>query len=195
MNKGTPLEQDDIDFLHNTFSYDSETGCLLNKLTQHAYYSRNKRVTININNKIYDVARIIWMIYYNEDPSPYIVDHKNNKPWDNRISNLRLATQQQNCFNNSKITNSLYPKGISLQGNYYVGTVTKDGRAYRVKSINLTEAIELTRQLRVELHGEFANHGDCITDQHYKPKPLQREQSEIIRELLKALILLDRLTK
>lgn len=41
---------------------------------------------------------IIWYLCYGEWPSSSI-DHINNDPSDNRIENLRLATQKQNCRN------------------------------------------------------------------------------------------------
>lgn len=42
--------------------------------------------------------RVAWAIFYNEWPSQNI-DHINNNPEDNRIENLRQATQQENCWN------------------------------------------------------------------------------------------------
>ena len=49
---------------------------------------------------------------YDED---LVTDHINNKRFDNRIDNLRIVTQQENCRNKTKRTNNTSNKqGVSL---------------------------------------------------------------------------------
>ena len=66
--------------------------------------SRYKRYIIKINNKTYGLSRIVYKAHNNEwdieDGSDNnFIDHINNNSIDNRIENLRVLTNQQNCFN------------------------------------------------------------------------------------------------
>ncbi len=88
-----------------------------------------------------------------------LVDHKNRDPFDNRLSNLRIATYKQNSCN-SKVSsrNKLGIKGIYLCGkikftSYYVqlGDKVKYGP---FKSLN--EAKMTYNKKAKELYGEFA---------------------------------------
>jgi len=63
-----------------------------------------KKYTIYINKKSYLLSRIIYKVY-NKDWNIYdnsksnFIDHINTNSIDNRIENLRIVTNQQNCFN------------------------------------------------------------------------------------------------
>ena len=52
----------------------------------------------NINRKSFLAHRVAWAIHYGEWPQNTI-DHINGNSADNRLANLRSATQQQNCCN------------------------------------------------------------------------------------------------
>ncbi len=67
---------------------------------------------INIFGKKYYAHLLAWFFTYGEFPK-LEVDHINNDKDDNRISNLRLATRNQNCLNTtlSKASTSGY-KGV-----------------------------------------------------------------------------------
>lgn len=55
--------------------------------------------TVMVDYKLYTSTRIIWMLYYRQDPGLLSIDHVNQNPLDNRISNLRLATVHEQNLN------------------------------------------------------------------------------------------------
>lgn len=50
-------------------------------------------------NRMTMLQNFIWELHYGKIPNGYFVDHINLKPYDNRISNLRLANKSLNAFN------------------------------------------------------------------------------------------------
>ena len=47
--------------------------------------------------KVYYVHRFVWECYNGNIPEGKVIDHINNNKEDNRLCNLQLLTQQQNC--------------------------------------------------------------------------------------------------
>ena len=92
------------------FSYDGEEGVLRHR---HTHWGRKREgkvlkaltdkgyVVVYINGKNYFAHRIIWLWVYGEFPEAGI-DHVNRNRADNRLDNLREATQKQNLANRSK---------------------------------------------------------------------------------------------
>lgn len=46
----------------------------------------------------YPLARVIYAWFHDEVPEGYVVDHINNDPYDNRLANLQLLTQEDNLL-------------------------------------------------------------------------------------------------
>jgi hypothetical protein len=115
------------------------------------------------------VACIIFKMLYNEEPQE--VEHKDNNPGNNRQENLRAANHKQNVHNQRKRKdNTSGAKGVYLSDHngyaYWLGEIVHNGKMYRTKFFNIKKypnakelAIEATRALREQLHGDFANHG------------------------------------
>ena len=116
------------------------------------------RYKVGIKNKTYYAHRIIFL--YHHGYLPKFVDHINGNSADNRIENLRPASQSQNSSNAKRFkTNTSGVKGV------YWDKDTKKWRArvclnYKMIQAGsydtLEEAAKAVKQKRLELHKEFA---------------------------------------
>lgn len=115
-----------------------------------------------LKGKGYKEHRLIWLYHYGKWPKECI-DHINGVRDDNRIENLREATNQQNQFNrkSEKDSSSQY-KGVSWC------KLSKKWRAYYQHKGKLyylglyeteIEAAEAYRKATEHLHKEYANYG------------------------------------
>ena len=87
------------------FTYDPESGVLTHKSgwrkgTEAGSLTSKGYLRVKVNGGEYRVSRLIWKMYYKEDPSEELqVDHINRIRTDNRIVNLRLVTSLENIHN------------------------------------------------------------------------------------------------
>jgi hypothetical protein len=113
-----------IDFtrLKELLNYDKDSGCFYWKQNQGRRIKagdiagcihHNGYIVICINKKQYQAHRLAWLYIYKEFPKSSI-DHINGIRSDNKISNLREATQSENCQNLKKSRGSSGFLGVSI---------------------------------------------------------------------------------
>lgn len=116
-------------------------------------------LTVKLLGKTYQAHRIAWLITYGE--WPITIDHINRQRTDNRLVNLRNATQQQNMCNvPRKRTNTSGVRGVSWQSQSrkWQVEVKADGKRYYLGSYRDIELAELVAsEARIKLHKEYAS--------------------------------------
>lgn len=93
---------------------------------------KNGYVYLYLNNNVALAHRVAWVYVYGEWPNEQ-VDHINRDRSDNRISNLRLASQSQNSCNGSlRSTNKSGYRGVSWskEKKKWVSRIVKDRKQY-----------------------------------------------------------------
>ncbi len=112
---------------------------------------------VRVGGKGYLAHRLAWFMFHGEWPSGDI-DHINRDRTDNRLSNLRLATRQQN-LRNARLSslNSCGSKGVHLyQGRYWSAAIWNDGKKKHLGYFDTQElAAEAYRQAAVARDPEF----------------------------------------
>ena len=154
---------------HKRFSYDAKTGLLTRKIstsvrakagsivagmTGHGY------VQVYSKGDNYLVHRIAWLMVFECLPSKFL-DHINGDRTDNRIDNLREATNSENCQNRGKNKNNttgfkgVFPRKGSLI-NPYRAKICSNGKSISLGKFPTAEsAHEAYCQAVKKNHGEF----------------------------------------
>lgn len=92
-------------------------------------------------------------------PEGLVVDHINHDKLDNRKSNLRICTQDENMLNSKpKIGTSIY-KGVyfSNKSQKWVSDIVRNGKKKRIGTFDTEEEAGMAYDRKaLELHGEFA---------------------------------------
>lgn len=116
-------------------------------------------IRIGIAKKYYMAHRLIWL--YHRGWLPEALDHKNGRPWDNRMSNLRPATQTQNRWNSRRrISTTTNTKGVYRRpSGHYEAHICADYKRIHLGTFKAKkDAIRAVAQARKDLHREFARH-------------------------------------
>lgn len=153
--------------------YNQETGRFIWKMrkdtrpewnTRHAGKSagclRNDGyLSISIFNRRYLAHRLAWFIVYGFWPAAFI-DHKNQNKSDNRISNLRIATDTQNKANSKKPkrnTSGFKGVGYLAHTQKWRARIKRYGTEVSLGHYDTAEeAHRAYREAAVAIHGEFA---------------------------------------
>lgn len=109
-------------------------------------------VMVNIKGVPHRQHRLLWEDTYGPIPEGYHIDHINGVKHDNRLENLRLATNQQNSSNREvgDYTN------IDVRNGRYRVKICYYGKTYCFGTYGDLELAQLVRdEARVKLNGEF----------------------------------------
>ena len=141
--------------------------------SQSAYVMWNKRyanlpagsvnhrgyVRVGIAKRYYMAHRLIWL--YHRGWLPDALDHKNGNPSDNRMRNLRVATQTENRWNaRRKIPTTTNIKGVYKRpSGHYEAHICADYKRIHLGTFERKQdAIRAVSRARKELHKQFARH-------------------------------------
>lgn len=132
----------------------AKTGAVAGGVNSHGY------TLINVNGRSYRAHRLAWLYIYGVWPKQQI-DHVNNVRTDNRISNLREATQSQNKANTGAyVNNTSGHKGVSWDKskNKWYAKIRMDGKQkYLGLFTDINAAVEAYKKAAELYHGEFKN--------------------------------------
>lgn len=150
-------------WLKEAFDYNPETGTLTR--IGHARVDFIGQIItgrdIKIDGRTYVVSHIIWAWWYGYW-TVELIDHRDGDNSNNRISNLREATHQQNQFN--KVPVGQYPKGVVFKADAkrskpWSARIRIDGKKVAIGSYaTMEEAAAAYRKKAEEVQGKFAYH-------------------------------------
>ena len=149
---------------NNYYIYDG--GLLISKKTGEVLCNlcKDGYLRVRLNGKEYRGHRIIWEMFNGPIPAGMLIDHIDGNKLNNQLSNLRLATRQENNCNRISISKSGLPKGIAKNGNNYRVRLTQDGKVYCLGTYKtLEEAVKVYNDKSVELRGEFHRPSEILT--------------------------------
>ena len=152
--------------LNSVLSYDGESGLFTWKVA-----NRNVSIgdaagrkdkdgyrIIRINRRDYRAHRLAWFYVHGRWPE-HQIDHKNGDPTDNRIANLREATNSQNGFNKPAMRNNKTGmKGVAPGRNgKFRAQIAVAGKIHHLGHFDTAEAAaKAYAAAALRLHGEFA---------------------------------------
>jgi hypothetical protein len=106
----------------------------------------------------YLAHRLAWLVVHGE-PVPTVIDHKDRNPLNNRIGNLRAATQSRNLANaKRRKDNTSGIKGVSMtRTGRYDARIKANGTLHLLGTFwTLEEAQSARIDAEARLHGVFA---------------------------------------
>ncbi|WP_273761537.1 HNH endonuclease signature motif containing protein [Aeromonas hydrophila] len=119
-------------------------------------------LTVGINRKKHYVHRIIWEMFNSKIPDGMQIDHINGNKSDNRLENLRLASNQVNSKNQKrKSTNSSGLTGVSWdsQTGMWRAHITVNGKMKSLGRYKDKESALLARKDADARYYFHKNHG------------------------------------
>ncbi len=165
-----------IDELREAFEVNIETGDLLWRIP-HGRWGRippgpagsagpKGRLVVDFKGKTRLVHRIIWAIAHGAwPPEGMEIDHVDRDCHNNRLSNLRLATQsEQMCNRGAQKSNTSGVSGVSWDRtrSRWLSRVYKDNKVVWVRRFAaFNDAVLAIKRARLTYHGEFSGDLTC----------------------------------
>jgi len=122
--------------------------------------TKHKGIQIRINKKNYIAHRIVWLLAYESYPIDDI-DHIDNNPNNNRLSNLRLASKSENQWNTRKHKNNTSGfKGVYFdrRSNRWVSKIMINNKNVYLGSFkSADDAHNAYKKASLSMHGRFSN--------------------------------------
>jgi hypothetical protein len=157
-----------VEVLNSILSYDEATGELRWKKVPQERVVRSKvgeiagAIMVNgyrllcVNYQRYLAHRIIWKMMTGED-APFSIDHIDGDRLNNRMSNLRAATQSQNGMNcKMRKNNTSGVKGVYWGWNRWKAQISIARKCIPLGGFDdINEAAAAVEQARRKYHGEF----------------------------------------
>lgn len=157
--------------LSNLLSYAPETGVISWKVNRgHVkagdaagyHHKGDNYLYVKIRPNRYPAHRLAWFLHYGRWPEN-VIDHINGNGADNRLCNLREATNGENMFNSrTPKSNTSGRKGVCYDklNKKWVAYVGFQGRFINLgRYSTLEEADAAARAGREKFHKDFHNHG------------------------------------
>lgn len=153
--------------IRERMSYDPESGEFLRDGQKCVRIDKNYGYgLIHYHGYSYKAHRLAWLHFYGRWPVKFL-DHINHDRADNRISNLREATYQQNAVHRRGYSKHGV-KGVSYQPKYihrpWVAVCRADGKRLYIGAFSTKEAAAAAY-----LRAASAAHGEFATAQTIKP--------------------------
>jgi hypothetical protein len=113
---------------------------------------------LTLNDRAFLAHRIAWLLAHGVDPAPSEIDHIDGDPLNNRISNLRLATRQQQTFNRrARTVSATGSKGVTVNHKGYAARITIGGKVHSLGTFpTIDQATDAYREAAERLHGKFS---------------------------------------
>lgn len=149
-----------VDYLRAVIHYDPETGAFTRRETGERCESKHLAgyLTIAVAGRSYLAHRVAWFYVHGGWPV-HQIDHRDRDRTNNRLDNLRPATNQQNCWNMSLPKhNSTGVKGVHVERRTgkFVATIRVDGKTkYLGRFPTLEEAAAVYRAVERTHRGDF----------------------------------------
>lgn len=154
--------------LRELLDYDPETGVFTWRVRRGSTAQKGTKAgchcaygytVIRIDDRLHRANRLAWLYMVGEWPSEH-VDHINRVRDDDRWSNLRLATNAQNCANAARSKNNKSGfKGVywGRREQKWIAKITPNRKQKQLGCFDRVEdAAEAYKRAAIEYYGEFA---------------------------------------